>query len=155
MAETRGTDAPPFAAAEIEAMARDWITLWQSELAALAGDREAQEGWIRLLSLWAGMATALLGALPPARAPEPRPHPFHERADARAGTPPPHGAAPIDAAPDARDAALERLDRRLARLEERLAALERGIHGRLGAAPGRARPLGRAGRSGIPPGGAG
>ena len=36
------------------ALARDWITLWQSELAALAVDREAQETWHVLLSLWAG-----------------------------------------------------------------------------------------------------
>jgi hypothetical protein len=32
-------------------LARDWITLWQSELAATAVDREAQETWRFMLSL--------------------------------------------------------------------------------------------------------
>ena len=39
-----------------EAGAADWITLWQSELAALAADREAQETWQAMLALWAGAA---------------------------------------------------------------------------------------------------
>ena len=42
--------------ASLHELARDWITLWQSELAALAADREAQETWQALVALWAGAA---------------------------------------------------------------------------------------------------
>ncbi|HUC19454.1 MAG TPA: hypothetical protein VMA37_17380 [Acetobacteraceae bacterium] len=151
MTEAPGPDTLPPAAAEIETMARDWITLWQSELAALGSDREAQESWIRLLSLWAGAANALLGALPASHVSEP-PRDHH---DPRAGTAPPAGAAPPAAASSPGDAALERLDRRLARLEERLAAIERQLPGRGGATEAGARPRRRPSRAGIPPGGPG
>ena len=30
---------------DTRALARDWITLWQSELTAMAADREMREGW--------------------------------------------------------------------------------------------------------------
>ena len=52
------SDPPPSdpAGEALQELARDWITLWQSELAALAVDREAQETWHVLLSLWAGAA---------------------------------------------------------------------------------------------------
>ncbi len=52
------SDPPPGdpAGEDLQGLARDWITLWQSELAALAVDREAQETWHVLLSLWAGAA---------------------------------------------------------------------------------------------------
>ena len=58
------TAAPSAAAPDLEALARDWITLWQSELAAIATDREAQESWQAILALWAGAAGALLTAAP-------------------------------------------------------------------------------------------
>ena len=51
-------------AAELHELARDWITLWQSELAAMATDREAQETFQALLAVWAGAAAAMLRALP-------------------------------------------------------------------------------------------
>src|ERR1700722_2525245 len=117
-------------AAELEALARDWITLWQSELAALATDREAQETFQALLALWAGAAAAMLRGLPrdgfgagPARPPRP---------------------APAAAAPDARDAEIQRLARHIAELERRLAELERG-GGRAGAGDrrGAGRPPGK------------
>ncbi|TQF76538.1 hypothetical protein FK498_17280 [Elioraea sp. Yellowstone] len=50
--------------AELDQLARDWIALWQSELAALASDPEAVEAWTRLVSLWAASATAALGMMP-------------------------------------------------------------------------------------------
>ena len=34
-----------------QAQARDWITIWQSELTALATDREAVDAWTRLVTL--------------------------------------------------------------------------------------------------------
>ena len=148
----RDPPAPP----DLAALARDWITLWQSELAALAADREAQEMSEAVLALWAGMAGSLLAAAPRARGPDraapapgfgldpepaapdvPRarsaaPGAPDESADRRAGAAAPAGAAADPAAPGPGDAALERLHRRLAELESRLAVLEREP-----AAPGR------------------
>ncbi|MGH7159928.1 MAG: hypothetical protein ACREFS_07595, partial [Acetobacteraceae bacterium] len=66
MTEETRAGAAPFAAGEIEALARDWIAIWQSELGSYAGDREAVEAWLRLLGLWAGAATSLLSAFPAA-----------------------------------------------------------------------------------------
>ena len=107
--------AGPPPAEDLHDLARDWITLWQSELAALAADREAQETWQALLSLWAGAAAATLQAMPRAG---------HERARP-AQSPRPAAAT---TAPDARDAEIERLHRRLADLERRLHELERSGH---------------------------
>ena len=49
---------------DLRKLAQDWITLWQSELAGLAVDREAQETWQAMLALWAGAAAAMLRAMP-------------------------------------------------------------------------------------------
>jgi hypothetical protein len=127
-------DGPPDA--ELHELARDWITLWQSELAALAVDREAQEGFHTLLALWAGAAASMLRAVP------------HDRSRPGAAVAP--RPTPAAAAPGARDAEIERLGRHIAELERRLAELERG-GGRAGA--GDRRGAGRARRK-IPPRGA-
>jgi hypothetical protein len=102
------TDPPP---PDPFAMARDWITIVQSELASLAADREVQEAMQRLVAGWATAAEALVPHDGPAR-------PARAAAAAR--------PAPAAAAPDARDAEIERLGARIAELETRLAALERG-----------------------------
>src|SRR6185312_8865732 len=99
---------------DLRKLAQDWLTLWQSELAALAVDREAQETWHAVLSLWAAATAQATGV---------------EHPDRRAGAAAAPGAAPAAAAPDARDAALDRLSRRVADLEARLAELERGDPG--------------------------
>jgi hypothetical protein len=117
-------DPPPV---ELHELARDWITLWQSELAALATDREAQETWQTLMALWAGAAGAMLQALPRAG---------HDGAGARPTYAPRPAAAA--AAPDPRDAEIERLARRVAELERRLAELERGGDGTGAGGRGRA-----------------
>ena len=67
----RSTPPPGMDGEDLHDLARDWITLWQSELAALAADREAQETWRVLLSMWAGAAGALLRAMPRGGANEP------------------------------------------------------------------------------------
>jgi hypothetical protein len=110
------SDPPPEEATsgDLHDLARDWITLWQSELAALAMDREAQEAWFVSLSLWAAAAGAVLGGLPRGLAGDPR-------RDTPATAPRP---APAAAAPDAGDAEVERLRERVATLERRMAELE-------------------------------
>ncbi len=106
---------------DLQAQARDWITIWQSELTALATDREVQEGWVRLVALWAEGAERML-RLMPAMAP-------FDGAPGRAGAPAPAGPAAPVAAPDARDATIERLAERVAELERRLAGLTEGHSG--------------------------
>jgi uncharacterized protein YceH (UPF0502 family) len=110
MTKGTGCDGPP----DLAQLVRDWITLYQSELAALASDRETQELWQAALALWAGTAAAMLA---PQR---------HERTRRRAGAAEAAGPAPAAAASDTRDAEVERLTRRVAELEQRLAELERG-----------------------------
>jgi hypothetical protein len=129
-------DPPADPQAELAELARDWITLWQSELAALAVDREAQESWQTLLAVWAAAAAAMLRAMP------------HDGGRAGAAVAP--RPAPVAAAPDAGDAEIERLGRRIAELERRLAELERGGGG---AGAGNRRGAGRA-RGKIPARGA-
>jgi hypothetical protein len=130
--------------AELDAFARDWITLWQSELAALASDTEAVEAWTRLLSLWAGAAAAGLRMAPRADA-------VHDPYAARAAPPPRAAAAgaPSDAGGVAGDggrrddAVLARILDRLDAIERRIAALEvgrgRGTGRGAGRTPGRGR----------------
>ena len=114
MSEESGPAEPPE-----RALARDWITIWQSELAGLAADREAQETWQKLLALWGEAAWAVLGAAAGAP-PQAREHP-----DGSTGTAQPPRTAPAAAAPDARDGEIARLGARLDALEQRLAELER------------------------------
>jgi hypothetical protein len=100
---------------DLQALARDWITLWQSELAAAAADRELQETWVGLAALWAGAANAVLQAMP------------RGGGDGAAGWPgaaAPPRPAPAAAAPDPRDVEIERLARRVDELERRLGELE-------------------------------
>lgn len=116
---------PGETAADLGALARDWITIWQSELAAAAADRELQEGWQTLAALWAAAATAVVQSWP------------QSGGDDRGGWPgaaAPPRAAPAAAAPDPRDAEIERLRRRIDALEQRLAALDGsgGVPGRTG-----------------------
>jgi len=97
-------------------LAADWITIWQSEWAAAAVDREVQEAWLRIVAQ-AGAAQA--GAFPPPPAP----------ADAAPGparpVPPARASAAADAS-DARNAASDSLrDAAIASLLDRVAELER------------------------------
>jgi hypothetical protein len=110
MAEGPARRGPPSPQFDLQQTARDWITIWQSELAAMGTDREAAEAWVRLVGLWAAQARAAADFLP--RAPDgPAGH-------AAAG--PPAGPPPADAAPDPRDTAIDRLAERVAELERTL-----------------------------------
>jgi len=92
-------------------IARDWITIWQSELTAAATDRELTELYVRLVDHWAQAAQAAACLLPGGAG----------DAAGRAGAGAPAGAAAAAAAPDARDAAIERLAERVAELERIIA----------------------------------
>jgi hypothetical protein len=113
MAEGEGSAEPPIET-ELAALARDWMTLWQSELAALAADRETQEAWQKLISLWAGAARVFAAPVPDGAG----------RRDAAHAAAAAARSAPAAPTPDARDAEIERLRGRVDALERRLAALE-------------------------------
>jgi len=86
-------------------LAADWATIWQSEWAAIAMDREVQETWRRMTASWAVQADADRQS-PPADA------------AARSARPvPPPRAPAADDAPDARDVAIASLLDRVAELE--------------------------------------
>jgi hypothetical protein len=95
-------------------LAEDWVALWQSELTAMAADRELRESWAALVTLWAGTATSALAAYRAA----------HESGRA-AVTPQPARPAPAAPASEPGLDEIERLNRRIAELEQRLAAFER------------------------------
>ena len=81
---------------------QDWVTIWHSEMAALAVDREQQEAVLRGVDAWGAVAALMAVGLDAA---------------GRAGADAAAGAAAADAASDARVLALER---RVAELEARL-----------------------------------
>jgi hypothetical protein len=102
-------------------LAQDWITLWQSELSAMAADPEMRESWRSVMAIWAGTMSTVLRGLP--RAPT---SDRYERAGGQSRTADAPRPPPTAAAPDTRDAEIERLARHVATLERRLADLERG-----------------------------
>jgi hypothetical protein len=94
----------------------DWWTIWQSELAQLATDRELREVWTTMIALWRSFA--------PNSGPAGELH--DPRAARRAQTRPVGAAraAAAAAAPDAGGDEVVRLRERVADLESRLASLE-------------------------------
>ncbi len=114
-------DAPPRTVdQEQAAFLRDWVALWQSELTALATDREVSEAWTRLLDLWSGFASTMLPAsqvMTDHDNNEPSaPTKIHGSTRSPSGAP----------ASGSRGDAIKRLERRVTQLEKRLAAVERG-----------------------------
>ena len=117
-------DSPP---PDNGALLADWITIWQSEWAAAAVDREVQEAWLRMAAQ-AGMAQA--GTVPPPQASAnaasgpARPVP-PARSPAAADAPDAASASVRDAASaSVQDAAIAGLLDRVAELERRAAAAD-------------------------------
>jgi hypothetical protein len=95
-------------------LAEDWVALWQSELSAMAADRELRESWAAMVALWAGAATSALGAMRAAN-----------DTGRTAVAPQPARAAAAAAASEPGMDEIERLNRRIAELEQRMAEFER------------------------------
>ena len=113
---------------DLDRLAEDWITLWQSEVAGLAADPELAERWAAFASLgasWWRVAAQFSKPFTPGAAqhesttPPPRPAPA--AAPSGAGGDTGHGGG----GGAARDAMAERI----ATLERRLADLESGAGG--------------------------
>ncbi len=93
--------------ADPAALMRDWITLWHSELAARAADRDTRELWEAGLRCWMDRAETAAAWLAGC----------HEHG---AGTAEPDGAAaPLAPSRDELAARMAELERRLAELETR------------------------------------
>jgi len=104
-----------------DTLAEDWVALWQSEMAAMAADRELRESWTGLLALWAGAVGAALQLAPEWRG-------FDaavRNANGAAGAAQPAGAPPAAAASDLSGDEARRLYERIAELESRLSTFER------------------------------
>jgi hypothetical protein len=99
-------------------LAKDLVAMWQSELTAMAADRELRETWAATMALWAQAANAAAAMLP------------HERASSGGASPAQPPRAPASAAaPQPGVAEIEQLNRRIAELEQRLADFMAGKSG--------------------------
>jgi uncharacterized protein YceH (UPF0502 family) len=93
-----------------DTLASDLMAMWQSELTAMAADREVRESWATLLALWVQSATT---AAQLAR----------DGARGSARTAQPAWPAAAAAASQPGLAEIQQLSRRVAELEQRLAEL--------------------------------
>ncbi|HTH99979.1 MAG TPA: hypothetical protein VL752_03445 [Acidisoma sp.] len=114
---------------DFQALAKDWIAIWQSEITAYLTDPETQASWTAIIALWAEAAQAMLRSMPAAPAASgfrPPGTATHERAKpgpARRGAGADAAAGTASAAPasDPRDDEVRRLEQRVAELERHLA----------------------------------
>lgn len=110
--ETKAEGEPP----GIEALARRFLDLWQSHVAAFAADPETNHVLGRLMAAQLGAAEQFVKAVRPAPRADGHEPGDHGAAAAR--------AAPAAAPPPGGERDLAELARRLAACEERLARLE-------------------------------
>jgi len=96
-------------------LAKDLVAMWQSELTAMAADRELRETWAATMALWAQAANAAAALLPHEHGP----------AGSTSAAQPPRAPAAA-AAPQPGLAEIEQLNRRIAELEQRLASFMAG-----------------------------
>ncbi len=109
------------------ALARDWITIWQTELLALQSNPDMQHLWQTAGAFWAEMAAS---AIKGAQHLVPRPSPADK---APHDTPHAPGPPPAGPASGAGGDTGDDIHRSLAALERRLADLERRTGGESGA----------------------
>lgn len=109
---------------ELDRLAEDWIGLWQSELAALAGDPEMAALWRQGMAQGAAMVAAWAQALAAWPKLDERPAPSPGPAPAAAAS-----GAGGDAGLGGAGGDLAALRSRIDELERRLAALEGGAAG--------------------------
>jgi len=99
-------------------LAKDLVAMWQSELTAMAADREVRETWAATMALWAQAANAAVALLP------------HDYSTPRGTSPAQPPRAPATAAaPHPGLAEIEQLNSRIAELEQRLADFMAGKDG--------------------------
>jgi hypothetical protein len=109
-------------------LAKDLVAMWQSELTAMAADRELRETWAATMALWAQAASVAAAMLPHEPNPAGSPSPLE-----------PPRTAPVVAAPQPGLAEIEQLNSRIAELEQRLAGFMAGKPGGSTAGPGPAK----------------
>lgn len=109
---------------DFTALAQDWVTLWQSEMIALARDREVQEHWATLVGFWAHLAGQTIAARAALIRAHDQPAPRSTRTDDAARPAPAATASHSGGEPGADQPSLAQLHRRIADLENRLAALD-------------------------------
>jgi hypothetical protein len=100
-----------------DTLAKDLVVMWQSELTAMAADREVRESWAVLMALWAQSAHAALAHMP------------HDKPAGSPSAAQPARSAPAAAASQPGLGEVERLSRRVAELEQRLAEFVAREHG--------------------------
>ncbi len=99
-------------------LARHLVAMWQSELTAMAADRELRETWAATMALWAQAANVAAALLP------------HDRATPGSAGPAEPPRPPATAAASQLGLAeIEQLNRRVAELEQRLADFMDGKSG--------------------------
>ena len=126
---------------ELDALAEDWVALWQSEIAGLMADPELAAAWGTMAAMGNAWLRALAGGLPGGAAmaapgfpfAPPRPADDPDAATTASARPAPAAAAPDAGGQPGRPGAgqhpagptdAERLAERLAELERRLAEVE-------------------------------
>lgn len=92
-------------------LAKNLLAIWQSELTAMAADRELRETWVALVRLWAQTASASAALWP-----------HDSTAGSSVSAQPPGPAAPDAASGPGLDE-ISRLNRRVSELERDLAEL--------------------------------
>jgi len=115
-------------------LARDWITLWQSELNAIALDPETLRSWRSTIQAWSSFATWILQM-----APKVSPKPSDDAETSRSTPERQTGPASTVAPPGSRDDEISRLSQHIAQLERRMANLERRLGGGVEVNPKRRR----------------
>lgn len=107
----------------------DWTTIWRSEMAGMAIDRELAETWTSMAMAWQRMALGLAGLTPRPQADERQHAAGRQQAAGRAGADAPAGATPAPAPShdELRRELRAEFRRDLDAMGDRIATLERAL----------------------------